>query len=191
MVRSPAVMMGYWKDQTQTERVLDAAGWLSTGDIGEIRDGRIFIPGRLKEIIVLSTGEKVNPNLVEAEITRDALFDQVAVIGDGRPFVAALAVLNIAAWKRLARDDDVDPDRPNAEPVKTRILARIESLLTALPAYVRVRAVYLCLEPWTIDAGLLTPTLKIKRDVVQRRFAKEIDALYAGHWIPRAERGDA
>jgi long-chain acyl-CoA synthetase len=191
MVRSPAVMMGYWKDQTQTERVLDAAGWLSTGDIGEIRDGRIFIPGRLKEIIVLSTGEKVNPNLVEAEITRDTLFDQVAVIGDGRPFIAALAVLNIAAWKRLARDDDVDPDRPNAEPVKTGILARIESLLTALPAHARVRAVHLCLEPWTIDAGLLTPTLKVKRDNVQRLFAKEIDALYAGHWIPRVERGDA
>ncbi len=191
MVRSPAVMMGYWKDQTQTERALDAAGWLSTGDMGEIRDGRIFIPGRLKEIIVLSTGEKVNPNLVEAEIARDTLFDQVAVVGDGRPFVAALAVLNIAAWKRLAGDDDVDPEQPNAEPVKTKILARIEPLLTTLPAYARIRAVHLCLEPWTIDAGLLTPTLKIKRDVVQRRFAKEIDALYTGHWIPRAERGDA
>ena len=143
MVRSPAVMMGYWKDQTQTERVLDAAGWLSTGDIGEIRDGRIFIPGRLKEIIVLSTGEKVNPNLVEAEITRDTLFDQVAVVGDGRPFVAAVAVLNRAAWNRLARDFGADPERPNAEPVKTKILARIESLLTALPAYARVGAVHL------------------------------------------------
>ncbi len=190
MVRSPAVMTGYWKDQTQTERVLDAAGWLSTGDIGEIQDGRIFIRGRLKEIIVLSTGEKVNPNLAEAEITRDALFDQVAVIGDGRPFVTAIAVLNIAAWQRLASDYNVDPERPNVEPVKRKVFARIESLLAALPAYARVRAVHLCLEPWTIDAGLLTPTLKIKRDVVQRRFAKEIDALYAGHWIPRAEHRD-
>ena len=191
MVRSPAVMMGYWKDQTQTERVLDAAGWLSTGDLGEIRDGRIFIPGRLKEIIVLSTGEKVNPNLVEAEITRDTLFDQVAVIGDSRPFVAAVAVLNRAAWNRLAKDFGADPERPNAEPVKTRILARIKSLLMALPAYAHVGAVHLTLEPWTIDAGLLTPTLKVKREDVQRRFAKEIEALYAGHWIPRAERGDA
>jgi long-chain acyl-CoA synthetase len=188
LVRSPAVMMGYWKNQSQTERVLDAAGWLSTGDIGGIRDGRIFIRGRLKEIIVLSIGEKVNPNLVEAEIARDTLFDQVAVVGDGRPFVAALAVLNIAAWQRLAKDNDFDPEQPNAEPVKTRMLARIEPLLAALPAYAQVRAVHLCLEPWTIDTGLLTPTLKVKREVLQQRFAKEIEALYAGHWMPRQER---
>ena len=184
LVRSPAVMMGYWKNQSQTERVLDAAGWLATGDIGEIRDGRIFIRGRLKEIIVLSIGEKVNPNLVEAEIARDTLFDQVAVIGDGRPFVSALVVLSIAGWQRLAKDNDLDPEQPNAEPVKARILARMESLLTALPAYAKVRAVHLCLEPWTIDTGLLTPTLKVKREVLQQRFAREIEALYAGHWMP-------
>jgi long-chain acyl-CoA synthetase len=186
LVRSPAVMLGYWKDQSATGRVLDAAGWLSTGDIGEIHDGRIFIRGRLKEIMVLSIGEKVNPNLVEAEIARDTLFDQVAVVGDGRPFVAALAVLNTTAWQRLAKNNDLDPEQPNAEPVKTGMLARIEPLLAALPAYAQVRAVHLCLEPWTIDGGLLTPTLKVKREVLQQRFAKEIEALYAGHWVPRA-----
>jgi long-chain acyl-CoA synthetase len=185
LVRSPAVMMGYWKDQSQTERVLDAAGWLATGDIGEIQDGRLFIRGRLKEMIVLSIGEKVNPNLVEAEIARDTLFDQVAVIGDGRPFVAALAVLNTAAWKRLAKNSDFDSEQPNSEPVKAEILARMESLLTALPAHAKVRAVHLSLEPWTIDTGLLTPTLKVKREVLQQRFAREIEALYAGHWMPR------
>ncbi|MFI5012190.1 MAG: AMP-dependent synthetase/ligase, partial [Hyphomicrobiales bacterium] len=75
LVRSPSVMIGYWKDEAGTTQALDAAGWLSTGDIAEIRNGRIFIAGRLKEMIVLSIGEKVNPNIIEAEIARDALFE--------------------------------------------------------------------------------------------------------------------
>ncbi|HSL78779.1 MAG TPA: AMP-dependent synthetase/ligase [Pseudolabrys sp.] len=181
LVHSPAAMMGYWKDEAQTAQALDADGWLSTGDIAEIRDGRVFIRGRLKELIVLSTGEKVNPNVVEAELVRDMLFDQVAVVGDGRPFVAALVVLNDAAWKRFAEHHNVDPKLLNTQSVQARVQARIETLLASLPKHARVRAVHLGTEPWTIDSGLLTPTLKVKREALQQRFSHEIDALYAGH----------
>ena len=177
-VRSPSLMMGYWKDEAETARVLNAAGWLSTGDLAEVRGGRICIAGRLKEMIVLTIGEKVNPNAVEAEICRDALFEQVAVIGDGRPFLVALIVLNSAAWRRFAEESYAKPDRPNAPSVKAKVLAKVEKLLAGFPRYAQVRAVHLTLQPWTIEAGLLTPTLKIKRDILRNVFATEIEKLY-------------
>jgi long-chain acyl-CoA synthetase len=179
LVRSPAMMTGYWKDEAQTARALDGAGWLSTGDIAEISGDRICIRGRLKDIIALSIGEKINPNVVEAEITHDPLFDQAAVIGDGRPFLAALIVPNAAAWARFAEENGIDPQRPNDQPGRSQVIARLESRLAHLPRFALIRAVHLTFEPWTIEAGLVTPTLKIKRDVLQRKFAREIDALYA------------
>jgi long-chain acyl-CoA synthetase len=180
LVRSPSIMMAYWKDDAETARALDSTGWLSTGDVAEINeDGRIFIHGRLTEIIVLSIGEKVNPNVVEAELTRDSLFEQAVVVGNRRPYLAAVIVLNAEAWRLFAADKGLEPQRPNHAASKIELLARITSLLVALPRYAQVRAVHLTLEPWTIEAGLLTPTLKVKRDVVVPLFAKEIDDLYA------------
>lgn len=179
LVRSPSMMIGYWKDAGATARALDLAGWLSTGDVAEIKDGRIFIRARLRELIVLSVGEKVNPNVVEAELTRDRLFKQAVVVGDRRPFIVAIIVLNADVWRRFAAERGLDPERPNHAVSKIEVLARIVPLLAVLPRYAQIRAVHLTLEPWTIDTGLLTPTLKVKRDVVQRRFAEEINALYA------------
>lgn len=179
LVRSPSVMKGYWKDDAGTARALDAQGWLSTGDAAEIEDGRIFIRGRLKEMIVLSIGEKVNPNVVEAEIARDPLFERAMVVGDRRPFLAAVIVLNDEAWRRFAADKGLDPNEPNHAVSKIEVLARVTPLLAALPRFAQVRAVHLTLQPWTVEAGLLTPTLKIKRDVVLPLFAKDIDQLYA------------
>jgi long-chain acyl-CoA synthetase len=180
LVRSPSIMMGYWKDDAETARALDSARWLSTGDVAEIHeDGRIFIRGRIKEIIVLSIGEKINPNVVEAELTRDPLFKQVMVVGNRRPYLAAVIVLNADAWKLFAADKGLDPQRPNHAAGQIEVLAIITQLLIALPRYAQVRAVYLTLEPWTIEAGLLTPTLKIKRATIAPLFAKEIDDMYA------------
>jgi long-chain acyl-CoA synthetase len=180
LVRSPSIMIRYWKDDAETARALDAAGWLATGDVAEMNeDGRIFIRGRLREIIVLSIGEKVNPNVVEAELTRDPLFEQALVVGNRRPFLAAVIVLNAEAWRVFAANKGLDPQQPNHAASKIEILARITSLLVALPRYAQVRAVHLALQPWTIDAGLLTPTLKVKRDVIVPLFAKEIEDLYA------------
>lgn len=188
LVRSPSMMTGYWKDVDATARALDRAGWLSTGDFAEINDGRIFIRGRLREMIVLSVGEKVNPNIVEAELTRDLLFKQAVVVGDRCPFLVAIVVLNADAWRRFAADKGLDPERPNHPASRTEVLARIVPLLAALPRYAQVRAVHLTLEQWTVEAGLLTPTLKVKRNDVQRKFAAEITALYSKPPIDRLSR---
>jgi long-chain acyl-CoA synthetase len=177
-VRSPSMMSGYWRDEAETARRLDPAGWLSTGDLAEIKDGRIYIRGRVNEIIVLSIGEKVNPELIEIEIKRDPLFAQVMVTGHGRPYLVALAVLDQANWKRFSDANGIATENPDTPEGRMHILRHLEQRLSNLPRFAQVRAVHLTLEPWTIDAGLLTPTLKIKRDVLQRRFAKEIDNLY-------------
>jgi long-chain acyl-CoA synthetase len=179
LVRSPSTMMGYWKNDVETARVLDAEGWLSTGDAAEIIDGRIFIRGRLREMIVLSIGEKVNPSIVEAELTRDPLFSQALVAGDRQPFLVAVIVLNAGSWKRFAAENGLDPEQPNHPLSKIELLARVTALLSGLARYAQVRALHLTLQPWTIEAGQLTPTLKIKRDVVLRLFSREIDELYA------------
>jgi long-chain acyl-CoA synthetase len=179
IVRSPAVMRGYWEDEQATAQVLSPDGWLSTGDIAEIRNGRIFITGRLKEIIVLSTGEHVPPNAVEAAIQNDPLFEQVCVIGDQRPCAVAILVLNPEAWILLARDLAIHRADLNVPVATDAILLRISTQTRGLPPVWQVRAILATTTPWTVGDGSLTPTLKVKRRVIEERFKKQIDALYS------------
>jgi long-chain acyl-CoA synthetase len=186
LVRSPGVMLGYWKRPGDTKRAIEPDGWLHTGDIAEMREGRLYIRGRIKDILVMSSGEKVPAGDLERAITSDPLFEQALVLGEGKPFVAALLVLEPHAWKALAEDLSLDPDdaRVLGSPrAKRRILERIANLLRELPAYAQVRRAHMLREPWTVDNGLLTPTMKVKRGEVERRYAKEVRELYAGHAI--------
>ena len=181
LVRSPGVMLGYWNSPESTADAIDAEGWLHTGDIGELRDERIYILGRLKEIIVLSTGKKVSPTDIEVAITKDPLFSQAMVVGEGQPHLGALLVLDGAAWGDLAGTLWLDPEAPaslSAPAVHEVVLPRLKKLLWEFPPHVRIHAVHLLLEPWTIEGGVLTPTLKLKRGPLQQRFRKEIDTLF-------------
>lgn len=178
VIRSPANMQGYWRDPEATARALSPDGWLRTGDIAQIREGYVFITGRLKDVLVLSTGENIVPTSVEAAIARDALFDQVCVIGDGRPCVAAIVVLNNERWLRFAQDLGIDPSNPNTPIATEAALARLGLQMRGLPSSWQVRAIHLTTQPWTIKDGSLTPTLKIKRRVIEERFHSEISALY-------------
>jgi long-chain acyl-CoA synthetase len=179
LVRSPSLMKGYWQDPASTARVIDDKGWLRTGDIAEIRGGRVYITGRLGEHLALSTGEKVMATPVEAAIKQDPLFEQVCVIGDGRPCLTAAISLNIQKWTIFASASVLDPQVPNSKAAIAVILRRIGYLLSGVPAHAQVRGVHLVLEPWTIQRGLLTPTLKIKRQAVEEKYREAIDLLYA------------
>jgi long-chain acyl-CoA synthetase len=188
LVRGPNVMLGYWNDEKKTREAIDADGWLHTGDQARIdADGHVYITGRTKEILVTSTGEKVPPADIEMAIAEDPLFDQVLVIGEGKPYLAALAVLNADVWRGMAAELHVDPaqagvlERPE---VRQAAIDRIQARLGRFPSYARVRGVSLALEPWTVDDGLITPTLKLKRRVLEKRFAPRIEALYAQQSLP-------
>lgn len=180
-VQSPGVMMGYWNNHAATAAVVDNEGWLRTGDQARIVDNHIYITGRLKDIMVLSNGEKVPPGDMETTIGSDPLFEQVLIVGEGRPFLSALVVLNGEMWPALAQSLGVNPLASETlmdKKVHNAVLARIKGLLHDFPSYAKVRRVHLTLEPWTVDNGLLTPTLKVKRNKVLEHEAKAIEAIY-------------
>lgn len=185
MVKGPNVMLGYWNNPQATADVLSDDGWLNSGDIARIdAHGRVYITGRLKEIIVLSNGEKVSPIDVEAAIVRDPLIEQVMLLGEGKPFLSVIAVLASEQWKKLCSEHQFDSDSPEAtrtEAVEKILLTRISAQMKAFPGYAQVRRVTASLDHWTVENGILTPTLKVKRAKVMEKFNAEIDAMYAGH----------
>jgi long-chain acyl-CoA synthetase len=180
LARTPAVMKGYWKDPNASAQAVDDAGWLHTGDIADILDGRVYIRGRLKDILVLSSGEKINPNLIEAEIGKDPLELQEVVVGEGRPFPVAVIAINDAAFRSVAAEHGLDPQDLEHPDCKSLVLEPISRRLRDFPSHARPRALHLTRDAWTIEAGLQTPTLKVKRRMVEQRYATAIAGLYAG-----------
>ncbi|HET8747019.1 MAG TPA: AMP-binding protein [Ramlibacter sp.] len=182
LVRGPNVMLGYWHEPAPTAASVTADGWLHTGDIAAFDPGgHVHIVGRIKEILVTSTGEKVPPADLEMAIAEDPLFEQVMVLGEGRPYLAALVVLNREGWTALAaglRLDAGAPDVLGRPEVHSAVLQRVEERVASFPSYARVRQVWLTLEPWSTDEGLITPTLKLRRRQLQERFAAAIEGLY-------------
>ena len=185
LVKGPCNMLGYWNNPDATAAMIDKDGWLNTGDTASINaSGHITITGRLKEIIVMSNGEKVPPADMEDAIMRDRLFDQVMVVGEGRPALLVLAVVNPEQWQTFARQVGVRADMPEAlhdTRVEQQVLHRIAEQIKEFPGYAKVRRVLLSSEPWSIENGLQTPTLKLKRTRVYAHFEREIDRLYEGH----------
>lgn len=184
-VKSPSVMKGYWNRPQASREAFTDDGWLKTGDVGEFdREGFLKIVGRIKEIIVTSTGEKVPPADLELAIEIDPLFDQAYVIGENRPFISSIVVLNKEEWKKLASTLDLDPNDPEsliATVTRNAVLKRIKAAAKGFPQYALPRNVCMTLEPWTIENGLITPTLKLKRKALSEKFAPQIQTLYAGH----------
>jgi long-chain acyl-CoA synthetase len=182
LVKGPNVMIGYWGRPEDTAKVLEPDGWLHTGDQARLTDGRIFIKGRIKDIIVTSTGEKISPADLEQAICGDPLFEQTIAIGEQRPFIAALAVVNREALTEAAKGIGLagaPEELVRAAPVRALALARIRQAVAQFPRYAVPRKVYLTLTPWTVAAGLMTSTLKLKRSAIEAAFAAEIAALYA------------
>ena len=184
-IRAPSVMKGYWNRPEDTARVLSPDGWLSTGDVGEFNEeGLLRIRGRIKEIIVTSTGEKVPPVDLELALETDPLFAQTFVVGEARPFISFVSVLNPEEWKKLAAKLGVDPNDKLAlqsNAVRSAILKRARAASAGFPHYALPRNVVLTLEPWTIDNGLLTPMLKLKRKPLNELFAAQIEEMYLSH----------
>ena len=182
LVRGPCNMMGYWNNPEATASMIDKDGWLNTGDTASINaSGHITITGRLKEIIVMSNGEKVPPADMEEAIMRDRLFDQVLVLGEGRPSLVVLAVVNPEQWQVFAHHVGVRADLPESlqdTRVEQQVLQRIANNLKEFPGYARVHRVCLSAEPWSVENGLQTPTLKLKRARVIAHFEKQIATLY-------------
>lgn len=184
LVRCPGIMLGYWNQPGSTSEALDENGWLHTGDVVEITEGRITIKGRLKEILVTSTGEKIPPASLEMAIAEDPLFHQAMVVGEGKPYLSALIVLDRQAWDDFTKENFLEPSDPASlckDVVVEAVLKRIKDLLTEYPSYAQIRKVHLMTESWTFEKGLVTSLMKLKRQEIEKEFSEAITLLYEGH----------
>lgn len=184
--RSDCIMLGYWRNEEATAATMTEDGWLLTGDQARIdhSDGHVYITGRLKDILVLANGEKVPPNDMEQAIALDPLFEQVLLLGEGKPYLSSLIVVEPQAWEGLCRTLNLDPKDPaslKADEVIQKVSESLNQRLAHFSGYAQIRQFHLSTEPWTVDNGLITPTLKTKRPQLMRHFEQAIAAMYEGH----------
>ncbi|MFY0408858.1 AMP-dependent synthetase/ligase [Solicola sp. PLA-1-18] len=182
LFRGDQVFSGYWQADDATAEVLDADGWFHTGDLGEIDgEGFVRVTGRKKEIIVTAGGKNIAPAVLEDRMRAHAVVSQCMVVGDGKPFVAALVTLDaeaVAAWADShGRTGDLaqlaaDPD------VLALVQAAVDDANSQVSRAESVRKFHVLAQDWTEEAGYVTPTLKLKRQVVLRDFVDDIEALY-------------
>lgn len=182
LIRGPNVMIGYWNNPEATRAVISEDGWLNSGDIAQIDEqGRVTITGRLKDIIVTSTGEKVPPADMETAILRDSIFEQVMVVGEGHPYLSALVVLSQQGLQTIAELCCLSPDPQqlaNQDAVEKILLERITQQIHEFPGYAKIFKVALIPESWSVANEMLTPTLKLKRSKIAQHYSTEIENLY-------------
>ncbi len=183
LIRSPGIMLGYWNNDEATKNAVNEDGWLHTGDKVKIENNHIYITGRIKEILVLSNGEKVPPADIEMAITNDPLFDQIMVLGEQKPYLTAIIVLNTDEWAKLAIKLKVSPDSSqiNEANVINVVTERLHAQMDDFPGYAKIYKFHNTLDPWTVENGLITPTLKLKRNEITNCYQDVIDSLYEGH----------
>jgi long-chain acyl-CoA synthetase len=183
LVKGANIFQGYYKNEEATAETL-VDGWLHTGDIGEIDpDGYLKITGRKKDIIITAGGKNITPANLEAEIKQHPLISQCVVIGDRRPFLVALVTLDPEEAAKYASEHGLPPDpaalAESAE-VKASIDKHVEKINEKFARVEQVKKVEILPQDLSQEGGELTPTMKVKRNVVADKYASEIDALYAG-----------
>ena len=182
LVKGHQTMIGYYKDEEKTNEVLKE-GWFHTGDIGVIEDGFLRITDRKKEMFKTSGGKYVAPQLLENAIKASRFVEQVMVIGESRKHPAALVVPDMVVleeWcKRNGRECPAQEAVPQDEEICACILKDVESLMAPFNSWERIKKIEVLPEPFTIDGGELTPTLKLKRKPILAKYSDRIEAIYA------------
>lgn len=182
LIRGPGVMQGYHGLPAETAAVLDAAGWLSTGDIGELRDGFLAITDRKKDLIVTSGGKNIAPLPLEGRLELAEGIAHALVIGDARPHLVALIGLDVPAMLAVARREGLGcrgvADLARHPRVQQIVQAHIDRLNADLPGYEAIRRFAIAPVEFTEAGGDLTPTSKLRRREVGTRHAALIDTLY-------------
>jgi long-chain acyl-CoA synthetase len=185
LIKGPNVFAGYWQNKAATAETLDSGGWLHTGDLGELDDeGFLRVTGRKKELIVTAGGKNVAPAVLEDRLRAHPLISQCLVVGDGRPFIACLVTLDAEAlehWKKqhskpagaTVADLAADPD------LTAEIQAAVDEANQAVSRAESIRRFRVLDVDFTEENGYLTPSLKVRRGVVVKDFAAEIEALYS------------
>jgi long-chain acyl-CoA synthetase len=184
LIRGGIVMRGYWKNEDATREAIDSAGWFHTGDLGELdSDGFLKITGRKKEILVTAGGKNVAPAVLEDRLRAHRLISQCIVVGDQRPFIAALVTLDeeaLPGWlESKGKDTSLTAEqvKDDAE-LQAEIDAAVKDANRAVSQAEAIKKFKVLGSDFTEDNGMLTPSLKLKRSVVMKEFDSEVEALY-------------
>jgi len=183
LCRGPNVMKGYYNKPEATHEAIDDAGWFHTGDIGVIEDGFLRITDRKKDLIVTAGGKKVAPQPIENQIKMNKYVSQAVMIGDQRKFPIVLVVPNfeqLEKWAKLKNLLYADHKQLLAQPmVKAKMEKEVLGKLTGLAHFEAPKKMALLDRDFTVDSGELTPTLKVRRRVIDKKFKTLIDRIYA------------
>jgi long-chain acyl-CoA synthetase len=183
LVRGDLVMQGYWKDEEATANTLKD-GWLHTGDVGVIdEDGYIKITDRKKDLIVNSGGDNISPQRVEGFLLLQPEIAQAIVYGDRKPYLVALIVPDEETVKRLTSRDQIEGEPADKnQALRDAVGQAVKRTNANLSPIERVRKFHIMSEPFTVDNQMMTPTMKLRRGVINERYSQLVESLYkAGH----------
>ena len=176
------VFTGYWKNDAATAEALEG-GWFHSGDVGEVDDeGFVRITGRKKEILVTAGGKNVAPAVLEDRVRAHALVDQCLVVGDGQPFIAALVTLDrdaVTAWAEQHGKTTKVADLVDDPDLRAEIQKAVDDANAAVSRAESIRSFAILAADWTEEGGQLTPSLKLKRNVVVREHKDDVAALFS------------
>ncbi len=182
LCKGPNVMLGYYNKKKETKEVIDSDGWFHTGDIGRFVDGYLQITDRLKHMIVNAGGKNIYPGPIEDNVKTSMYVDQAVVVGEGQQYMAALIVPDFEALRGWCKQHDIDAgtdhELTQLEEIRKLFDKELKTMNKKLASHEKVRKFKLLTEPFTVENGILTPTLKVKRKVLEQRYADLIASIY-------------
>lgn len=182
LLKGDTITKGYYRKAEVTGLVVDNEGWFHTGDAGYLRDGELFLTDRIKDLFKTSNGKYIAPQMLEARLCVDRYIDQVVIIADRKKFVSALVIPEYKLLEQYAKDHNiVYQDRADLcqnKQVVQFVLDRLETMQQDLAYYEQVKRITLLPEPFSLERGELTNTLKVKRPVLNERYKEQIDKMY-------------
>ena len=183
LLKGPAITKGYYKKEAATKAAFTEDGWFRTGDAGYMKDGFLFLTERIKDLFKTSNGKYIAPQAIETKMVVDRYIDQISIIADERKFVAALIVPDYKLVEKFAADKGIQyasmAELLKHEAVMGLFKERIDTLQQQFAHYEQIKKFTLLPEPFSMAKGELTNTLKIKRSVLNKNYATEIEAMYA------------
>jgi long-chain acyl-CoA synthetase len=181
-VRGGQVLLGYWHDGDATAEALSDDGWFHTGDLAEIDgEGFVRITGRKKEILVTTSGKSVAPGVLEDRLRAHYLVSQCMVVGDGRPYVAALVTLDreaVSEWARRTSKKASLPSVVRDPDLVSEVQRAVDQVNAEVSQAESIRRFRILADDWSDEGGQLTPSLKLRRNMLMREFRDQIETLY-------------
>ena len=183
LLRGKSITREYYKKEEATRNAIDADGWFHTGDAGYLKDGELYLTERIKDLFKTSNGKYIAPQMIESKLVVDRFIDQIVVIADQRKFVSALIVPEYNVLKEFAAKKDIQytnmADLCAKEEIMRVLMGRINTLQQEFAHYEQVKRITILPEPFSMEKGELTNTLKVKRSVININYKEQIDAMYA------------